>query len=79
MFASPLFRLGLQLWGASIQERIFSPNIPIERVIPVCDDGCIHMNIRNILSLWVFDASARVGSVRCCCAAAGSGCLIIQE
>jgi len=56
--ASPLFRLGLLLWGASIQERIFSPNIPIERVIPVCDDNSIHMNIRHILSKWVFDAAA---------------------
>ena len=56
--ASPLFRLGLLLWGASIQERIFSPNIPIERVIPVRDGNCIHMKIRDILSLWVFDAGA---------------------
>ena len=56
MFASPLLRLDLLPWGASIQERIFSPNIPIERVIPLHDENCIHMKIGQILSLWVFDA-----------------------
>jgi len=56
MFASPLFRLDLLPWCASIQERIFSPNIPIERVITLRDENRIHMKTGQILSLWVFDA-----------------------
>ena len=63
MLASPLFRLDLALMHVSIQERILAPYIPIGRVNPANNDWGIFMKIRNILSLWVFDARSLMGSV----------------
>lgn len=58
-----LFKLGLLQWCASIQEPFFTPYIPMGGVIPMSRDVCIFMKIRDILSLWVFDARGLMVSV----------------
>jgi hypothetical protein len=47
----------------SIQEAKLAPYIPMERVNRMPVVRCIHMKIRHILSLWVFDTKPFMASM----------------